>query len=198
MRSLKCCLYPEVVIQNVPKLIMNPNLAKEFKKKDVVLLTVFGLFYKSSDQKFIKKKPPKTQNCRVTVFNPDILRQKYSTGYELWKIKFHSFIIFCHKQFFSCMMSWGIGGLNFLQELLLNFIWSHIIFCLHIAFQHLLSIKSIKYWNYIDMKVQVILVFVFFLFLILQKLFSCYKSLRCWIFFSFFWWFISWYLWGVR
>lgn len=84
MRSLKCFLYPEVVIQNVPKLIMNPNLAKEFKKKkDVVLLTVFGLFYKSSDQKFIKKKKKKTKNCRVTVFNPDILRQKYFTGYEL-------------------------------------------------------------------------------------------------------------------
>lgn len=66
MRSLKCFLYPEVVIQNVPKLIMNPNLAKEFKKKkDVVLLTVFGLFYKSSDQKFIKKKKKKPKTVEL-------------------------------------------------------------------------------------------------------------------------------------
>lgn len=45
---------------------MNPNLAKEFKKKkDVVLLTVFGLFYKSSDQKFIKKKKKKPKTVEL-------------------------------------------------------------------------------------------------------------------------------------
>lgn len=57
MRSLKCFLYPEVVIQNVPKLIMNPNLAKEFKKKkDVVLLTVLVCFINQVIKNSSKKK----------------------------------------------------------------------------------------------------------------------------------------------
>lgn len=44
-----------MVVQNVSKLVADPNLAEELQKK-VVLLTVLVLFYESSNQTFIIKK----------------------------------------------------------------------------------------------------------------------------------------------
>lgn len=51
----------------------------------------YSFFCESGDLKFIIKQI----SCRVTVINPDIYRQEYFTGYELWKVKilcFHHFL----------------------------------------------------------------------------------------------------------